>query len=273
MAHQHGVFVAADPGHQIRVAKRPPQQGGGVAQRTITDRVTGGVVHALEIVQVGERHQQRLVAAAREAEIPGRERQEAAAVVQTRQIVHEGEVQERGVKPVPLDRETEGVGEDGTVDFTLHKEVLRPGPHGFEAVAFIPGVREKEERYRRRQRTELREGREAATGGKRHGKEHDVDSAPRQPPERRLRRRRCHAEPLRSGIGQEVAHAPGFVLLVAHHQHDDLIAVRDHLAPAGGLASIAGPASLGLLPPLLVERDDFHAALAQPTLAVTAARR
>src|SRR5207248_2359263 len=93
--------------------------------------------------------QQRLVAAAREAEIPGRERQEAAAVVQTRQIVHEGEVQERGVKPVPLDRETEGVGEDGTVDFTLHKEVLRPGPHGFEAVALIPGVREKEERYGR----------------------------------------------------------------------------------------------------------------------------
>src|SRR5213592_4248297 len=273
VAHQHSVFVAANPGHQVRVAERLPQKGGGVAQRAIANRMAGGVVHALQVVQVGECHEQRFITAAGETEIPGRERQEAPPVVQARQIVDEGKVQKRGVEPVPLDREPEGVREDRTVDVTLHEEVLRPGAHGFEAVALVLGVREKEERYRRRQRTELREGREAAPGGERHGEKHDVDAAPRQPAERLLRCRGCDVESVEIGAGQEVSHTPCFLLLIAHHQHDELVAARLHLAPAGGLAPIDGPTSLGLVAPLVVERDDFQTALAQATLAVITAGR
>ena len=231
------------------------------------------VVHALQIIQVGECHEQRFVAAAREAEIPRRERQEAAPVVQARQIVHEREVQERRMEPVPLDREPEGVGEDRTVDLVLHEEVLRPGAHRFEAVTLVLGVREKEKRYLGRQRTQLGEDHEAAAGGERHGEKHDVDSALRQAGERCLRRRGGHAEPVRIGGVQEGAHAPGFVLLVAHHQHDELVAARLDLAPTRGLAAIGGPAALGLVAPLLVERDDFQATLARTALAVIAAGR
>src|SRR5438093_250412 len=70
--------------------------------------MTGGVVHAFQVVEVGERHEQRFIAAARQAEIPGRQRQEPTPVVQARQIVDESEVQERGMEAVPLDRQAEG---------------------------------------------------------------------------------------------------------------------------------------------------------------------
>ena len=50
VAHQHGVFVPADPGHEVRVPERLPQEGGGVAQGAIAHRVARGVVHAFQVV-------------------------------------------------------------------------------------------------------------------------------------------------------------------------------------------------------------------------------
>src|SRR5207244_12894670 len=114
---------------------------------------------------------------------------------------------------------------------------------------------------------------EAATGGKRHSEEDDVDSAPRHSSERRLRLRRYYAEAVRVGAFQQLPDLPCSVLLTAHHQHDELVAARSRLAPAGGLAQIAGPASLGLVAPLLVQRDDLQTALAQAALDLTAAGR
>src|SRR5438034_623885 len=78
---------------------------------------------------------------------------------------------------------------------------------------------------------------------------------------------------LRVGAFQQLPDLPCGVLLTAHHQHHELVAARFRLAPAGGLAPIGDPASLGLVAPLLVERDDFQTALAQPALALTAAGR
>src|SRR5205814_8295287 len=61
VAHQHGVFIAADPGHQVRVAKRLPQEGSGVAQRATAHGVARGIVHALQVIQVGERDRKSVV--------------------------------------------------------------------------------------------------------------------------------------------------------------------------------------------------------------------
>jgi hypothetical protein len=88
-----------------------------------------------------------------------------------------------------------------------------------------------------------------------------------------VRRRGGHGESIRIGAVQQVPNAPCFVLLVAHHEHDDLLAAGLTLAPADGLAAIRGPASLGLIAPLLVERDNVQATLAEAPLAVTAATR
>src|SRR2546430_14882147 len=107
----------------------------------------------------------------------------------------------------------------------------------------------------------------------RHGEQHDAPPAPRQSRERRLRLRRYHAEAVRVGAFQQLPDLPCGVLLTAHHQHDELVAARFRLAPAGGLAPIGGPASLGLVTPVLVERDDLQATLAQAALALTAAGR
>src|SRR5207253_8079552 len=83
--------------------------------------------------------------------------------------------------------------------------------------------------------------------------------------------RRYHAETVRAGAFQQLLDLPCGVLLTAHHQHDELVAARFRLAPAGGLAPIGGPASLGLVTPVLVERDDLQTALAQAALDLTAA--
>jgi len=160
-----------------------------------------------------------------------------------------------------------------TVEVGLDEEVLRPGAHRLQPVSLIGRIGEKEERDRGCQRPQLGEGGESPTGGKRHGEEHDVDSAPRQSSERRLRFRGYYAEAVRVGAVQEPPHAPRGVLLVAHHQHYEFIAARLRLAPVGGLAPIGGPASLGLVAPLLVERDDLQTALAQAALDLSAAGR
>src|SRR5439155_5448927 len=97
--------------------------------------------------------------------------------------------------------------------------------------------------------------REAAPVGARHGDTHDVDAGPRQPAERLLRCRGCDVESVEIGACQEVSHTPCFLLLIAHHQHDELVAARLPLAPAGGLAPIDGPTSLGLVAALGVERS------------------
>src|SRR5438093_823344 len=171
------------------------------------------------------------------------------------------------MEAVPLDRVAERAGEVLTVEIGLDEEVLRPGAHRLQPVSLIDRIGEKEERDRGCQRPQLGEGGEAATGGKRHSEEDDVDSAPRQSRERRLRLGRYHAEAVRVSAFQQLPDLPCGVLLTAHHQHDELVAARFRLAPAGGLAPIGGPASLGLVAPLLVERDDLQAALGLLTYA------
>src|SRR5437879_3558804 len=177
------------------------------------------------------------------------------------------------MQPVPLDHVAERAGEMLAVEVGLDEEVLRPGAHRLQPVSLIDRIGEKEERDRGCQPPQLGEGGEAATGGKRHSEEDDVDSAPRHSSERRLRLRRYYAEAARAGAFQQLPDLPCAVLLTAHHQHDELGAPRFRLAPAGGLAPIGGPASLGLVAPLLVERDDLQAALAQAALALSAAGR
>src|SRR5207247_10438954 len=95
--------------------------------------------------------------------------------------------------------------------------------------------------------------------------------APPQASWRRLGRRRYPTEAVLAGAFPQLPDLPCCVLLTAHHQHDELVAARFRLAPAGGLAPIGGPASLGLVAPLLVERDDLQTTLAQAALALTAA--
>src|SRR5436309_2925500 len=151
------------------------------------------------------------------------------------------------MEAVPLDRVAERAGEVLTVEVGLDEEVRRPGAHSLQPVSLIDRIGEKEERDRGCQRPQLGEGGEAATGGKRHSEKDDVDSAPGQSSERRLRLRRYHAEAVRVGAFQQLPDLPCGVLLTAHHQHDELVAARFRLAPAGGLAPIAGPASLALI--------------------------
>src|SRR5256886_15755658 len=175
------------------------------------------------------------------------------------------------MQPVPLDRVAERAGEMLAVEVGLDEEVLRPGADRLQPVSLIDRIGEKEERDRGCQPPQLGEGGEAATGGKRHSEEDDVDSAPRHSSERRLRLRRYYAEAVRVGAFQQLPDLPCSVLLTAHHQHDELVAARFRLAPAGGLAPIGGPASLGLVAPPLVQRDDLQTALAQAALDLTAA--
>src|SRR5437899_10877320 len=177
------------------------------------------------------------------------------------------------MEPVPLDRVAERAGEVLTVEIGLDEEVLRPGADRLQPVSLIDRIGEKEERDRGCQPPQLGEGGEAATGGKRHSEEDDVDSAPRHSSKRRLRLRRYYAEAVRVGAFQQLPDLPCSVLLTAHHQHDELVAARFRLAPAGGLAPIGGPASLGVVAPLLVARDDFQTALAKAALDLTAAGR
>src|SRR5260370_5570869 len=57
VAHQHRVFVAANPRHQVRVAKGLSEDSGGVSQCTITHRVTRPVIDMPGILQVGASHE------------------------------------------------------------------------------------------------------------------------------------------------------------------------------------------------------------------------
>ena len=235
-----------------------------------------GVVHPLQTVQVGERYEQRLIAAAREAQIARGERQEPAPVVQPGQLVHERHVEQRGMEPVPLDRVAQRPGQELTVDVAFHEEVLRAGAHGFETVALVVRVRDEEERDGGGEGPQLGERREAAAGGKRHEQEDDVDSTLREPGERRLRRRRRHGELVRGRVVQQLPHPAGGILVVAaHHQHDEPVARRVGMAPVGEVTAVRRQPAIELLPiaPLLVERDELHAALADAALEVTAARR
>src|SRR5256886_7346332 len=75
---------------------------------------------------------------------------------QARQIVHESEVQQGGMEPVPLDRVAERAGEVLTVEVGLDEEVLRPGAHRLQPVSLIDRVGQKEERDRGCQRPQDR---------------------------------------------------------------------------------------------------------------------
>ena len=104
LERQNHEFVAADTRDDVRFAERLSEQIGRFNERQIALAVAERVVDLLEPVQVDKNMRDALPHAVRHLHVLARQRLKAAAIVEARQVVHQGHGAQRHLQLMPLDR-------------------------------------------------------------------------------------------------------------------------------------------------------------------------
>src|SRR5690606_17542325 len=102
-------------------------------QGLVAGGVTELVIDELEAVEIEETQVAPRVRLPDLLQNVGMKRIEAAAVVEAGQLIHDGELPDRALKPVSFDREHDGAIQHDVVEISLQQEVLRAHLHGADA--------------------------------------------------------------------------------------------------------------------------------------------
>ena len=137
---QHQELVAPEAADRIRLAQRPAEAGGHLAQHIVTDTMAQGVVHVLESVEVDEEHRPVLAGATRPPLHLFDAVQDECAVRQAGEGVTSGQLLERFASRVelgdvvgghhqPVDRGIVEQVDDAQLEGNRHTTIAAPQVH------------------------------------------------------------------------------------------------------------------------------------------------